>query len=271
MRRADSASWRFAEGIEQLPLVTLFVRDTLRLGVPAGADIPPRLDGELPDHSALLDPLRRAEAAALWTGWWRAVVAQEVRGQQSSPGPDQRAWLRQLAAEYEAIFDPPEFTTLANHAALREAVLATFKEAVRWADAQRQALLVPPIGRAGQFDYDTIRSVAEQVARRRRVSPGAVRACAVLVPVEAVWWHRVAPGAVVSSVHAASNPATAKIILADAFESGLASRPHPRKPISRRSRRLGGGCPSRPRWPPPTVSRPVPAGHERVWSGCRRR
>jgi len=155
-----------------LPLVALFVRDAARLDVPASPVNPPRLEGDLPDHSALRDSERRATAGAFWTGWWQAVVAQDVRQRQGTPdGIDQRAWFRQRADEHRAVFDPPELTSLADRPALREVVRTTFEEALRWADARRRTLLFPSAGRHGQFDYDTTRSVAEEVARRHRVSP----------------------------------------------------------------------------------------------------
>ena len=192
--------------------------------MPASPVNPPRLEGDLPDHSALRDSERRATAGAFWTGWWQAVVAQDVRQRQGTPdGIDQRAWFRQRADENRAVFDPPELTSLADRPALREVVRTTFEEALRWADARRRTLLFPSAGRHGQFDYDTTRSVAEEVARRHRVSPGAVRACAVVLPVEGNWWQRFAPGAVLCSVNAARDPAMARTVLADAFESGLAS------------------------------------------------
>lgn len=224
MRYAGSASWRFAEGIEQLPLDALYVRDCARLIVPASPVNPPRLDGDLPDHSSVRDFEGRAAAGASWTGWWQEVVAQDVRGHQGPlDGLDQGAWLRQLADAHRAVFDPPEFTSLADRPALREVVRTTFEEALRWAHAQRFTLLSPPAGRHGQFEYGTTRAVAEEVARRHRVSPGAVRACAVVLPVEGNWWHRFAPGAVLCSATAARDPATSRTVLADAFESGLAS------------------------------------------------
>ena len=68
MRRAESASWRFAEGIVQMPVVALFVRDAVGLGVPPGAALPPRLDGELPDRSGLVSAGQRRAAGAEWVG-----------------------------------------------------------------------------------------------------------------------------------------------------------------------------------------------------------
>lgn len=224
MQSAGSPSWRFAEGIEQLPLVAMFVRDAVGLDVPPSPVNPPRLDGDLPAHPAQRDSELRATAGAFWTGWWQALLALDVRQHQGTPsGVDQRAWFRQRADEHRAVFDPPEFTSLADRPALREVVRTTFEEALGWADARRRTLLLPPAGHHGQFDYDTTRAVAEEVARRHRVGPGAVRACAVVLPVEGNWWQRFAPGAVLCSVTAARDPAMARTVLADAFESGLAS------------------------------------------------
>jgi len=224
MRFAGSASWRFAEGIEQAPVVALFVRDTLGLEVPAESVIPPRLDGDLPDYSALVAAEQRSAAGAAWTGWWQEVVAQDVRRQQGPPASvDQRVWLRQWATEHRAAFDPPEFASLADRPALAKAVQVTLNGALRWADARRRALLIPPQGQPGQFDYDVVRAAAEQIARRHGVSPDALRACAVILPVDGIWWNRFAPGAVLCSVHTARDPGIARSMLTEAFESGLAN------------------------------------------------
>jgi len=234
VRRAQSISWRFAESIDQLPLVALFVRDTLRLEVPAGGVIPPRLEGEVPDHSSLLAPVRRDAAGTGWTGWWQEVLARAGRLHLHHPGTraaglDLVAWARQMAVEhreldaaYPPVFDPPEFAGLADRPALRQAVRVTFGEALRWADTQRRSLLFLP-ARPAQFDSQLVPAEAEQTAGLHRVDLGQVRACAVVVPVRGAWWHRFAPGAVVCSVHAARDPAVAHTIITDAFESGLAS------------------------------------------------
>lgn len=206
-----------------MPLVALFVRDAVGLDVPTNAMVPPHLDGDLPDRSTRVDMERRVAAGAAWITWWQALVEQVVLMHQGRGDVDQRAWMRQRAAEHQAVFDPPEFDSLAEQPALCETTRATFEEALQWADARRRALLFPPAGRHGQFDHNTIRSVAEQVALRHQVSPGAVRACAVVLPVQGNWWHRFAPGAVLCSVHAARDPAVARTVLTDTFESGLLS------------------------------------------------
>jgi hypothetical protein len=222
MRRAGSASWRFAEGIEQMPVAALFVRDAVGLGVPPGAGIPPRLDGELPDRSGLVSAGQRRAAGAEWVGWWQAVVAHHVGIQQGPPdGADERAWLQRQTVQAGTLFDPPGFASLASHSALRHVLRTTFADALRWAHGQRRTLMMPPHGHPGQFDYETVRSVAEQVAQRHRVSPGDVRGCAIVLPVEGNWWRRCSAGAILCSVHAARDPSAARAALTDAFESGL--------------------------------------------------
>lgn len=90
----------------------------------------PFLDGDLPDHSTLLDSEQRAAAGVAWTGWWQAVVARDIRLHQGSPdGLDQRAWMQEQAVEHRAVFDPPEFASFAEQPGLREALGATFEGA----------------------------------------------------------------------------------------------------------------------------------------------
>lgn len=222
MRRAGSASWRFAEGINKMPVAALFVRDAVGLGVPPGAELPPRLDGEVPDRSGLVRAGQRRAAGAEWVGWWQAVVAHHVGLQQGAPhGADERAWLAQQVVQAGALFDPPDFASLAGRSALRDVLRTTFADALRWADDQSRTLLMPPHGHPGQFDYETVRSVAEQVAQRHQVSPNAVRGCAIVLPVESIWWRRCSPGAILCSAHAARDPDAARAALTDAFDSGL--------------------------------------------------
>lgn len=152
-RYIGSGSWWFTEAIEQAPLAALFVRDTVGLDVPTGGVIPPQLEGRLPNNSHLLDPRTRAAAAAAWTGWWEAVLTQDIRQHQHRPADlDQRVWMRQLAAEYQTVFDPPDFIGLTDRPALREAVMATRDQALGWSDVRRRALLSPRHARNGQFD-----------------------------------------------------------------------------------------------------------------------
>ncbi len=91
MKLAGSASWRFAEGIEQLPVMALYVRDAMGLAVPQGERVAPRLDAVLPDRSGLLDPGQRVAAGAQWASWWHAVVAYDVHMHRGAPDGVERS------------------------------------------------------------------------------------------------------------------------------------------------------------------------------------
>lgn len=214
MQHAGAASWRFAEGTDQLPSVALYVRDAARLTPPADASMPPPLKPAVPGRVDVLDGRQRTAAGEQWLGWWHALLAHSVRGHRAIPdGADHRAWLRARADEGQGLFDPPQFDSFARRPELRAACHAVFDDALRWTDAHLRG--------GAQFDHGLIRGVAEDVARARAVDIGALDACAVVVPVEGAWWRSFAPGAVVCSVTAASDPRVARTALTAAFESGL--------------------------------------------------
>lgn len=159
IRQAGVPSWRFAMGIEQLPLVALYVRDALGLPVAPGELVPPRLDLVLPDRSGLLDPDQRAAAGAQWADWWSAVLAHDVRGHRGAPeGVDAHAWRRRSIGEATALFDPPEFSSLADRPDLQTALRASFPEALRSANELRRMLLHPPSepGSTGEVSSVTV-------------------------------------------------------------------------------------------------------------------
>lgn len=222
MHQAGAASWRFATGMEQLPLVALIVRDTMNLRVAPAELVPPRLDAALADRSGVLTTNQRASAGAQWADWWSAVLAHDVRGRRgASAGLDAKAWRQQSIAEATALFDPPEFAPLADRPELRTALRASFQEALRSANRLRGAVLHPPAERPAGFDDALVREVAQTTAHRHDVALDQVDACAVLLPVAGRWWRSYAPGVVVCSVHAATDPVTARDALTTAFESGL--------------------------------------------------
>lgn len=225
MRLAGSPSWQFGENVDQLPHAALFVRDAVGLPVPGSTVVPPRLLGTVPDHSGTIPSEARREAGAAWVGWWRAVLAHLVRIHRIVPPSgasmrDRTEELRRVAAEdRRRIVDPPTFASLEDRPGLRAAVREAFAEGCRWADERRLAWLRPRHGAI--FGWSTVRDVAEEVASRRRVSPGDVRACAIVLLVDGTWWQRVAPGVVACSVGVGRDPVTARTVLADAFESGI--------------------------------------------------
>jgi hypothetical protein len=199
--------------------VLLYIRDVAALGVPAEADAPPRLVG-LPLHrSPVLDDDRRRRAGREWADWWHALLEVEGRDQTQTDEDDDSslwAWAEDLAR----VWDAPEFWSLADQPALREATLALYPEARRWADAGPSS----PSRRTGEghLPWATVRDTAEAVAAERGVSLGEVRGRVMVLDVEGVWWRRVAPRTAVCSTAATTDPPTARTVLRDAFESGLA-------------------------------------------------
>jgi len=221
MRQAGRESWRFAQDIDQGLHALLYVRDALDLDVERGGSLPPRLKGDLPERSGLLDADSRERAALGWPSWWDNVLGERVGFEFASrpEGTDQRRWMRELAERHRLVADHPEWASLADRPALQAAARALWTEGCRWADAARRPLLPPT--RHDLFRWDLVRDVAEDCASRHQVGVGAVGGCALVLIVEGTWWEVVAPGAAVCSVSAAADPESATAILSEVFESRL--------------------------------------------------
>jgi hypothetical protein len=209
----SSESWRFAVGIEELPNAALFVRDALDLEVPAGSGIPPHLAGPLPVINGTRTAQERREAGLSWPDWWYQILAHEIRMSQPGSQADRRAGLGQLAAD---IGTAPDFGALSDRPALRHAVQAAFLDGCRWTGKVRRNLLPPE---AELFGWELIRAVAEEVTALRGVPLSVLQADVMVLLVEGIWWERFAPGVVLCSPMAADNPASARAIALDAFES----------------------------------------------------
>jgi len=220
MRQAGRESWRFAHDIDQNLHALLYVRDALDLSVDRGRSVPPRLKGDLPERSRLLDSDSRHHAALEWPSWWDHVLGERVGFELGSrpEGTDQRRLRRELA-ERRLVADHPEWASLADRPALQSAARALWTEGCRWADAARRPLLPPT--RHDIFRWDLVRDVAEDCAARNHVGIGAINGCALVLIVEGTWWELVAPGAAVCSVSAAVEPESAKAVLDEVFTSAL--------------------------------------------------
>jgi hypothetical protein len=213
MRRAGRESWRFVHAIDQSLHSLLYVRDTLDLDVDRGGSLPPRLKGDLPERSGLLDANSRQRAALEWPSWWDNVLEERVGFHLASApeSTDQRRFWRELVERHRLFVDHPEWASLADRPALQAAARALWIEGCRW---------VPPT-RHDIFRWDLVRDVAENCAARHQVGVGAVNGCALVLIVEGIWWEVVAPGAALCSVFAAADPESAKAILSEVFESQL--------------------------------------------------
>ena len=211
MRRAGSESWTFGHGIEQLPHAAIYVRDATGLEPPPDSVLPPHL-GVLDDERRdVLDESGRAEAGAQWLRWWRGLVVAEA-AQGSTP-----------RAVIQRSFWPGDDGRIAglgpgDQSALQQAVAAAFEDGCRWFGHHRPP---EPDTSQGCFEWRLVRDVAEYVARRHQVSPGAVRGNAVVLRVDGNWWAGFGSGATACSLACAQDPQTARDVLLEAFESGL--------------------------------------------------
>jgi hypothetical protein len=214
MRVAGSESWTFRHGIAQLPHAAVYVRDATGLEPAPDSVVPPCL-GVLDDERRdVLDEAGRAEAGAQWLRWWRGLVAAEAT-RRGSPGE-----------VVQDSFWPGYDGSIAglgpgDQSALQRAVAAAFDDGCSWLRRWRSA--VPETDRMC-FEWHLVRDVAEDVARRRQVSPGAVRGAVVVLRVEGNWWAGFGSGVAACSVACAQDPQIARDVLLEAFESGLTAQ-----------------------------------------------
>lgn len=214
MRRAGSESWAFGHGIEQLPHAAVYVRDVTGLEPAPDPVLPPSLSVSGDERRDVLDEAGRAEGGVQWLRWWRGLVAAEATDW-GSPGeviahsfwPDGDGRIAGLGP--------------GDQSALQRAVAASFGDGCRWLHRHR-----PPEQDARRecFEWHLVRDVAEDVARRHQVSPGAVRGNAVVLRVAGTWWAGFGSGVTACSVACAQDPQTAREVLLEAFESGLATQ-----------------------------------------------
>ena len=217
---AGQPSWRFESGNGQASDLheALFARDAARLVVSPSPDVPPPLAPEWlaggePTGLSALTGADLAAAAGQWPAWWRRLLTVKVRlvDRRPAPGADMSARLDWAESLYHsAVFDPPKFDSLASAPELRAVVRAT-----------QQALPRRPASRAGSFDYQLIRSIAEQTAVDAGVPIDAIDGTAHVLDVQGQWWHVAGPGCVLCSPAATTDHAAAAELLATVFASRL--------------------------------------------------
>jgi hypothetical protein len=217
MYEAGSASWRFGHGDKGYLRTALLVRDAVQLAIPAADDVPPPLKGNVPDLRDLVPPAERSEAGRQWVTWWRRLVGQAAREARrrwmAPPGDDFGAVIRRRFAGRDAVFDPPEFGSLAATQLLQSAVRAVFAMASQLPDE-------PGRGQA-EFAWQLVRDVAERTAAEIGVPAADLTGNADVVTVEGLWWCLAGPGSAICSLDAACDPETSAAILREVFRSGL--------------------------------------------------
>jgi hypothetical protein len=143
MRTRGTASWRVAEDEPEDLHLVLFVRDCLRLPVPAEG-LPGPLTPPAPDLSGLLEASVRGDAAAAWPAWWRAaLVAHRATGRPVPPSAS-IAEHHQAARLRHAADDGPRFESLSAVPALRAAARTAFAPFLQWWSPPWPAAGAPP-------------------------------------------------------------------------------------------------------------------------------
>ncbi len=219
MQLQGVGSWRFAESVDEMLHVALYIRDAAGLDVAAGPTVPPALAGQVPDRRDVLDEEERRQASKQWSGWWTDLLADAAHLHQGPRDADPNAWMDDLTERASKTGAPPDFAGLSGRAALRRAAGAMMP--CHWAaDACRAT--PPPAGQPA-FGWALTAEVAEAMARDRGIALETVRGVALVLVVQGAWWALQQPGVVLCSATAAGNVGTARTILHAAYESGLTS------------------------------------------------
>ena len=215
MRKEGSRSWRFAHDLGQMPQAAVYVRDALRLPVADVSTVPPRLLGDVPDHSELLPPASVDAASSDWMRWWDEVLDADARVQLG----DQEF----SRARYHEVLDPSTSSTLSD-SPLRDAAITLFAEGCRWADAARRPEIPPQGPGTGSFPWELTRDCAESVAAEAGVDASEVSGAVLVLLVRGVWWTLVRPQYAVCSIAAVNDPELTQKILRTVFTSGVFRR-----------------------------------------------
>ncbi len=210
MRESDGTSWRLSEDVPVSAHVALYVRDAAGLPVTESEDLPPRLEGPVPDQAHAVGDGDRAAAGQQWSAWWRDIVDTEARLHVAAPDGDRRA---------AVLPEPPDFAALAHAPDLQKAVAATFGEATRFVDRHRRDLLYHD--RPRQLPWVLLSGVAEQVAAERHVPITSLHGQVMVLMVQGSWWTLHSPGVALASVAALRDRRLAGEVVARVFTSAL--------------------------------------------------
>jgi hypothetical protein len=219
-------SWQFSWNDSQPLHLALYVRAAGRLPVVTAHDVPPPLAYPQPTEGLG----REDPAAALldqWTVWWRRLVEHErdaartrdaTETTETTETKDRENGLRALTARRQRVLDPPDFASLHDAPELRSLVRRTFPTAITWINADR---LIPTSAGLddGPFPWSLTASVVEEVAEAQGVPAHSLRATAQILAVGGLWHHIPAPGLILCSRAAATDPGAARAILRKAFTS----------------------------------------------------
>jgi hypothetical protein len=194
----------------------LFIRDAWGLQ-PSGADVPPALVGGLPQIGPELSEADRTEMSAAWLDWWRRFIHVEgatERGAFARVADLSVGQARQRAAVL-AVFDPPEFATLADNLPLQKAARQVCNQALQWRTEHRAIALDRKSAWLAQ------KAVAESVIEEYQVSPSRVSAGVIVLDVCGQWSSIPEPGILLCSSEFFADHEVFLPALKRTFETGL--------------------------------------------------
>lgn len=214
-------SWRVSVD-PRPPLLheALFVRDALALHVGHSSEIPPRLQGDVPDHSSHFSPDWRTSVGMRWASWWHEIVRYVALPRLVSLQSDHaltRRPLGELAFAAPPTFpvgDPDQFSVTEYD---RVQALAA-----QWSSALRTQL---PEDRGPSLftpgDSERVGSIASEVGARLNAPLDAMKAVIVTLDVSGEWSHRPIAGVLLCSESVMENEVLFASLLGDTFASGL--------------------------------------------------
>jgi hypothetical protein len=220
MRFSQSASWQFREADSQFLHLALFARYAAGLIVAPSADIPPHLAGEPRSSGGLAEADQQAKAGQEWRTWWAGLlrhVVSDARRRWTEDIGDLDELLITMRRDHEAVFDPPDFQTLADMPALRTVVVTTFGPGLEWMSRRARPPAQGP--QHGAFSWEAVRNAAENAAAERGVPLDEIKAAVHVLDVEGLWSYLVAPGCAICSSPTAASPDAARRLLSEVFGS----------------------------------------------------
>jgi len=221
--QSATVSWRLVQSVEQLLHVALYTRAVLDLPPAAGA--PPALRSGPAPSPALLggDP---AEAARAWEDWWDDLVALTalLRGADRAPaapptpaagavgGPPAGSgqdstrwagWTHWRDRVIRAPAGPPDYDGL--HPLLRPAAVTTWRAANTWTTCNARGL-------RQELPEGVAATAAAAVAFDHHIPLAEVHGLLLPLAVTGIWWAQWAPGIVLCSLDALTDPTTARAV-----------------------------------------------------------
>jgi hypothetical protein len=228
MQVRGTGSWQFGHGTMGYLETALFVRDAAGLPVEPDPSVPPRLTGDVPDHSGVLAPGDRIAAARQWLSWWhrltRQAAAEGQRAMVRRPPADTEHEFQDVIrfrfAGREDVFDPPEFRSLTGAQPLHLAVTSIWPFEGQWSRSRpgdREA--------QGSFGPPAIRDAAEGTAAELGIPVGSITGYAYVLSVAGHWSFLAGPGSALVSAGLARDPVAAGQLARDIFRSAAGHDP----------------------------------------------